>query len=146
MAGMSMNLKTEEATLGEFRFTCTQFPAMRGTVLLARLVKIMGPALAALMKLDPNAALTDTAVVGELSGAFAALNPDEIPPLVAQILQCTSVATEDGTIIALDKPTSIDLVFSGRLFLMFQAVGFALRVNFGNFSAGSAPAAPRAKR
>jgi hypothetical protein len=140
---MNINLKTEDKDIGGLRFTCTQFPALHATALFARLLKILGPALGAIMKLDPAAQLEDVAL--ELASAFGALNPDDVPDLVLRILTGTAVLVPDaggGRQIALNKKENIDAVFSGSLMTMFQATGFALQVNYRDFRSGGAPAAP----
>jgi hypothetical protein len=111
-----------------------QFPAMRATRLFMQVAKTIGPALGALMQLDPE---TQLAAAGpELAGALANLDPDQAEKLVPEILGSTQAQTEDGKFIALNTKSNIDLVFSGRLMTMFQVLGFVLQVNFRDFTSG----------
>lgn len=138
-----MNLKSESKTLsdsqGDIEVTTTQFPAMKSFGLLAKLAKTVGPALGALMKLDPKTEIS--ASVDGLAAAFSELDADTATRLVPEILAGTTV-TLDGKMFDFTRKENIDLVFSGRLGLMFQTLGHALQVNYRDFSAGSDPAAP----
>jgi hypothetical protein len=136
-------LKTETTTIDGILFTTTQLPAMRGFELLARLVKMIGPALGALTSADPTADLS--AMAPALAGALTNINPQEASALVVDIFSCTTALISDSTggrQVQLSDRTNIDLVFSSRLKVMFQVLAHAIKVNFGDFSGGSAPAAP----
>lgn len=136
--------KTETKKLGELEFKTTQLPAMRAFALLTKLAKVVGPALGALSKLDPDTEL-DLAGSGLIS-ALQTLDTKEAESLVLDVLSGTEAIVPDATggrAIPLSKQANIDLIFTGKLKLMFQVVGFALQVNFRDFSEGSDPAAPQ---
>jgi hypothetical protein len=140
---MKMNLKTETREIDGMSVTCTQFPALRATTLFARLLKLIGPSISALMRLDPTTDLEKAG--GELGLAFSEVNPDEMPGLICKVLEGTAVRVRDdsgSTDIGLDRKENVDLVFSGQLLTMFKVLGFALQVNYRDFRSGSAPAAP----
>lgn len=135
--------KTETKKLGDLDFKTTQLPAMKAFALLAKLARVVGPAISALSGLDPDTEL-DLAGSGLIS-ALKSLDPKEAEGLVLDILSGTEVIIPDATggrALSLAKQANIDLVFTGKLRMLFQVVGFALQVNFGDFSEGSVPAAP----
>jgi len=136
-------MKTDEREIDGILVKTVQLPAMRAFKLLARLAKAVGPALGVLTKFDPNTQLE--AVAGEFAGAFASLDADEAERLVPEILIKTTVFIPDerGGSEKLLTKDRIDDIFTGRLMTLFRVVGFALQVNFQDFYAGSAPAAPR---
>lgn len=140
----TLNLKSETRTLsdteGDLEVTSMQFAAMKSFALLAKLVKTVGPALGALMKLDPTVEMS--ASVDGLASAFAELDDVAAAKLVPEILAGTS-ALVDGKTYDFARKENIDLVFSGRLGLMFQSIGLALQVNYRDFGKGSVPAAPQ---
>lgn len=145
---MKLNLKTETKDIDGLGVTCTQFPAMRSSELLARLLKVIGPSLGVLMRLDPNTELDRAGV--ELVAGLSSLKPEELPGLISKVLEMTAVRVPDesggaGAVISLDKKENLDIVFSGRMLTMFKVAGFAIQVNYRDFASGSAPAAPGAK-
>ena len=128
-------------------FRVVPFSAYHALGLLARLAKAIGPALSSLSGYDANTDLKDLAPA--LRVAFAALDPAEAQVLTLEILKLTSVLLDDGTgkpapRVELNTKEKFDRVFSGRLKTLFKVLGFALRVNFSDFIAGSAnaPVAP----
>jgi hypothetical protein len=137
--------KSEEKVIADMRFVTTKLPAMRSFKLLTRLVKAVGPAIGALMKLDPDLQLESAGA--ELGGAFASIDANEAEALIPEIFSTTSVFISDATggrEMPLNKRENIDMVFSGPgLKVMFQALGFVLGVNYRDFGVGSAPAAPQ---
>lgn len=133
-----MNLKRETREIDGLHFATEQLPATKAFILFGRVAKVVGPALGALAKLDPNTPLDGSAA--ELAGAFAAIDMDEASRLVPDILSRTTVDL-DGKHESLMAPGAIDRVFSGRLGTMFKALVFALQVNYSDFLQGSAPAA-----
>jgi hypothetical protein len=135
-------LKREDEVIDGLHFTVVQFPAMYGFGLLARLAKTIGPVMGSLSGITPG---TDLGTLGpQFADALAALDADEAQRLVLDILKSTSVVIPDATggrKVEFSDRTKIDDVFSGRLKTMFKVVGFALRVNYADFNAGSDPAA-----
>jgi hypothetical protein len=130
-------LKREEEEIDGFRFTSVQFPAMYSFGLMARLVKSVGPAISTLMELGPDADIAEHAPM--LAQALSTLDPDDAQKLVLEILKSTSVLvpTDKGDKrLEFSDRTKIDEFFTGKLILMFKAVGFALKTNFSDFLSG----------
>lgn len=138
-------LKTESTTVDDIEFKTTQLPAMRAFALLARLVKLIGPAMGALAGMDMAADLTTAAPA--LAGALSGLDPDEATELARQILVNTTALVRDqgGGLreVSLNSNESINQIFSGRVRAMLTVLVHAIRVNYQDFSVGSAPAAPK---
>ncbi len=137
-------LKSEDYEVGEFKFSTTQFPAMRAFELMTQLAKTIGPALAALQSLDKDTELSALGPI--LSSALSNLTKTDATALVLDILAGTQ-ATVPGpggqrTIVQLTSRAALDAVFSARLKMMFQVLGHAIKVNYADFSEGSDPAAP----
>jgi hypothetical protein len=139
-----MTLKTESTTIDGMEFQTTQFPAMASFNLLARLVKTLGPAISALTAANPETDLRDLA--GPLAAGLQTLNADDASRLVLDVLSCTTALVQgpSGTkLVALNTQGNIDVVFSGRLMVMFKVLAHALKVNYEDFAGGSDPAAPQ---
>lgn len=139
-------LKSESVTIDEVEYTTTQFPAMTSFELLAKLVKQVGPALAIVASADAGDSLNSIAPA--LMSALSGLDPVVARGLVVEVLASTSALVREANgslrLVALNTPANIDIVFSGKLKQMFLVLGHALRVNYGDFSGGSDPAAPEA--
>lgn len=138
-----MNLKTEPVTIGGILFETTQFPAMRSYALLTRLVKAIGPAMSILAAADKELRLEDMGPI--LGSALANVTPAEAQGILLEALSCTTAEITDATggrVIGLTGADKVDLVFSGRLKVMFQVFAHALKVNYSDFSEGSDQDAP----
>lgn len=130
--------KSESIELDGLTFRTTQFAAMKGFALLAKLAKLIGPALAALSGAAPD---TDVATLAPaLMGAMRDLDDAQMSALAAEILAQTSVMADGSGKKDFSDRKNIDVVFTGRLMLLFKVLGHAVRVNFADFFAGSAPA------
>lgn len=127
--------RTFEDEQGKLTCTTTQLPALQAFKLLAKLGKLMGPALGALkgVKLTQD----KSKLVPALTTLLAGLDPDDSEALVVQILAGT-IAIHGGKVVEL-KQAAIDSVFGGRLILLFQVMAFALEANFADFFRGLAP-------
>ena len=136
-----MNLKQETKEIDGLTFTTRQFPAMRAFNLMARLAKAAGPVL---MLVDANGeGLSLNA--GMIQSVLGSLDPREVTALLPEVLNSTTALVPDATggrEFSLADSKNIDLVFSGRLPVLFQVIGFALQVNFQGFSIGSVPGVP----
>lgn len=135
-----MNLKEEETEIEDLKFSTQQFPAMRAFALLAKITKAVGPALMSLMQTHAD---SDLASGETMATAFAQMDPDQATRLVPEILASTSCTLTDGKEMSFSKKENIDIIFSGRLGMMFKVIGHALKVNYSDFSSGSVPAAPK---
>lgn len=133
-----MNLKSESVEFDGIIFETTQFPAMRAYGLLARLVKVIGPAMSVLAGADKDTRLEDMGPV--LGGALANVTPAEAQSLLLEIFGSSTAQVTDQTgprILQLGTQAGVDQVFTGRLKVMFKVLAHALKVNFGDFSEGS---------
>ncbi len=139
-------LTSEIKTIDGISFEVTQFPAMRGFALLAKLLKLLGPAIGALGSVQGISADTDISAIGPaLSTAFMSLDPDQASALALDILKCTAATISDEKgmrRVELSSSQSVDLVFSSRLKTMLQVLVFAVQVNYRDFFSGSVPSAP----
>lgn len=141
---MTLNLKSEPVEIAGTTYETTQFPAMRAYGLLTRLVKAIGPALGVLASADKETQLADMGPV--LGAALANVSPSEAQGILVEALAATTAVFkgENGAmkLVELTSTAKIDEVFSGKLKTMFQVLVHALKVNYGDFSEGSDPAAP----
>lgn len=132
-------LRQEEQTIDGMRFTCQQFGAMRGFHLLARLVKSIGPAISVLQSVDPESDIKDIAPA--IAVALKDLDADIVTALAVEILAGTSAILPGSSggmrNIQLDNQSNIDMVFNGKLPTMFQALAFAVKVNYAEFFSGA---------
>jgi hypothetical protein len=139
-------MKIESVDYDGVTFTTQQLPAMRSYRLLARLLKVAGPALTTLASLSPETSVMDAAPM--IGGALGGLDPDDAAGLALEILSGTTAtwAGDDGKMKKrqLGSQTVIDEVFSGRLRIMLQVLGHALKVNYSDFRLGGSPPAPDA--
>ena len=136
-----MSLKTESATIDNITFETTQFGAMRALELMGRLAQTIGPAIGVMSAANPDTPVEQLAPI--LANAMGNLKPGELFGLAMDVLANTSATlTVDGKITRKDILTQgdFDTIFSGRLMTMFKAVVHALKVNYGDFGFGSAPA------
>lgn len=140
---MESGLQTKELEIGDITFQTTQFPAMRAFEVLASLIKVGGPVLALIANADQTADLST--IAPQLSSALSGLKASEAKTLLQDMLANTRAIVRDGgklKIIELTSEEKINSVFSGKLMVMFQVFGHALRTNYGDFSVGSDQTAP----
>jgi hypothetical protein len=130
-------LKQDTQEIDGLKFTCTQFPAMRGFTLLGRLIKTIGPAISVLSSADAEADIRDLAPL--IAVALKDLDPDAATALAADVLAGTSVIMDKH--VPLDTRANIDMVFSGKLGTMFKVLAFAVKLNYEDFFGGIAPSA-----
>ena len=135
-----MSLKTEPVEIDGIKFETTQFPAMAAFRLMARLIKVIGPAMGVLKGATKDTTLESLAPA--LGAALSNVSPDEAQSIALEILKCTT-AEVGGVLIGLTGQAPVDQVFSGRLSMLFKVLAHALKVNYGDFSEGSDPAAPQ---
>lgn len=137
-------IQSKTEILDGVSFTTTQLPAMRAYPLFIRLLKTIGPALGALSRLKPEDDLSG--VMPQLAGALTSLEPQAAEAIALEVLSTTTATLTNpagqAMVIGLSSPTNMDIVFSGRIKLMFQAIGFAIRVNYADFFGGATPSAP----
>lgn len=126
-----LDVSSSSKDIGGITFQTDAFPAMAGTLILARVVKTAGGAIGGLLRLNPDSQLEE--VGAEVGAAFATVNPNEVVELIPAILANTR-AELDGKAIELRSKTALDAVFTGRIMLMFQVIGWVLGVNYRDFT------------
>lgn len=118
-------IETKEKIIGDSTYAVTQMPAMRAIKLQARLLKLVGPSLAAMIVSDPeNPDSCLPMAVGLLADK---LNPDDFENLVITLLQGVR---KDGVEISKDKA---NLDFAGKLNELYLVLQFVLEANFSDF-------------
>ena len=123
---------TQTLQIGDRVYTVSQLPAMRAQRLLPRLLKAVGPAVAAL--LASGASLKDVMAMdlskvdlgAVVKGLAENLTPDEYESLLRELL---STATLGGK----DLMPQFDIAMQGRVGEVFQLLKFAFQVNYRNF-------------
>lgn len=160
---MAMELRSEIKTFAkntprELTVDTTAFPAMRGFKTWMRLLKLLGPSLGSVgeafegasgIKLegDFKTALASLqidagAVVRALGNAMADLDVDSLYALAHELLADTAALVpsvrQAGQLERkeLKSTVNIDYVFSGRLRLLFEVLGWVAWVNFEDFFPG----------
>lgn len=138
--------KAKETTIRGRTFKVTQLPGMRGCILA---YSIVGTCFPALMKVgDGFAALRDATLDGDsaplllgLGNAIAALYerlpPQEMEKLLRELLATATVKPLEGGNEQLLLPI-FDQEMAGEVGTVFELLGFALKVNYENFSPGLA--------
>lgn len=136
-----MALKTETRDIDGLTVTSTQLPAMRSFALMARLGKVIAPALGMVEGVSLTSGIG--ALAPALAQLFAQLDGAEAESLAREVLASTSVVV-DGRRLELSRTEMINLAFEGRIKTMLATLKFALEVNYGDFFAGglSGAAAP----
>jgi hypothetical protein len=132
---MPFELKSETKELGGIKFTVTQFPAMKAIEVMVSLQRMSAG-------MSPNAQLTQVA-----HQAMASADPAATQKMILDVLQCTTALVEapELKLMNLGEKKNIDLVFTGRLKLLFDVMAFAIEVNYGDFKEGSEESAPQAQ-
>jgi hypothetical protein len=128
-----MALKLEKKRIGRFEYEVKQLGAIAGRDLLVRLAKTLGPALG--MVLNGKASLAHAGAA--LAVAAEHLDPAELEHFCDVLGRSSSVYVQEGgksVVKTLDLGFQ-ELHFAGEYAEMFEWLGFALEVNFGNFIA-----------
>ena len=137
-----MAKKHDTLVIDDLSFETVQFKPMRAATLVAKLLKLLGGALIAITEAGPEADLAS--VASSIQGALSDLDPNIVAPLICEILSGTAVTYNDPDKglqrKGLASSEVVDQVFDGRLRDLFKVVGFALQVNYADFSDGSASA------
>jgi hypothetical protein len=125
-----MACRTESKTIGDHEYSVTQWPAERAMLMKLRVLKIVGPAMAALVGKDGVGQEADALEHG-IHALFSNATPEEIMGLVKESV--VGVA-RDGTKLT---NTSFTEHFSGDSLLeVYQVFAFVMQVNYGNFLKG----------
>jgi hypothetical protein len=128
-----MSLKQESREIDGIMITTTQLPPMRAFPLMAKLGKILAPALGAIGDIDPE---SDVKELGPaLASLFGQLNEVDSTNLILEIFANTSAQSE-GKLSPLNTDAMVNMVFAGKFVSMLNAMRFVLEVNFADFFAG----------
>lgn len=141
-----MARRTEETTIRGRTFKVTQVPGWRGATLFYQMAAVIIPAL---VKLGKGLTLLDNlgsvnirdiaSLVPEMFDAatflFEKMPSEEFERFAKELLQTATVKPLDGGKEQLLLPI-FDDEMAGETSAIFQLVGFALSVNYGNFIPG----------
>lgn len=132
-------MKTEEATYSGIKVSCTEFDAWRGSKLALRVLKVVGPTLAALSSVKSVGDLQSmgSALLPKIAEALTSLDTDEAMNLMGDLLTGTEAWLESGKRVPLIGQIAINQVFSGKLKALFQTVFLAIQTNFADFFDGN---------
>lgn len=144
---MAKMLEAQERTIGGRLWTVSLLPATKGLDVYRRLVKLLGPALAAALGSLHAASVLDGEIdMGRLGSAFGTLaerlgDPDAaslVKELVTSNLHCDGVEV---------TPKTFDLLFQGDYTTLFQVAAFVIEANFAlPFASWAAAIQERATR
>ncbi len=126
-----MGKKTEERKLGDHVYVVSQFGALQGRAVLFRLTKMLGPALAGILK----DGLSEAGFGAALSGWAASANVEDFTWLCDQFAEVSQVKqpTSSGLPIVLPLGKVFDDHFVGHYSEMLKWLAFAIMVNFADF-------------
>jgi hypothetical protein len=132
---------TEKTTIAELEIETTQFMPMRAHKLLAKLARVLGPAIGEIgnVEFDKDGDVVNLNMESmgpALVGAFRELDDVQAEKLPLEILAGTSATGMiDGhhARIDLGNLDGFNQAFAGRGAAMYLAMGFALKVNYARF-------------
>lgn len=120
----------QSTTIGAWRYTVKPLPAGQGLALMARLAKMLGPGVAALVSGEGGGAIGRA-----LAGLLERVSPEEVVEIARQ-LAATTEASQAGASKAANLAEVFDLHFAGDYLPLLDFLRFALEVNFGPFVGG----------
>jgi hypothetical protein len=124
-----MAVKSEERTIGEHTYRVTQLTALKSRELFSRLVRLLGPGVAAMVSAGQGISRSQISqMLGEISQR---VTDDELDHF-CRVLGSSSQIVAAGNAVTLDKEV-IDVHFAGQLFNLFKWLAFALEVNYSDF-------------
>lgn len=124
-----MSQVTQEREIDGMSFAVTQLPGMRGLKLLARLGRVLGPAVAKALAGASNGLKgeVDFEVMGEAVGTlFERLTEKELEEVTRELLQAATVD---------NRPLlqGFDVTMQGKTLTILKVLLFAFEVNYGSF-------------
>lgn len=131
--------KSEKRTIDGLDVTVAQLPPRKGFKLGVKLFKYVGPAIA---QMGGEEEVDLERLKPVLMSLMHSLDDDELEAIMLQVFETAYVVRDvDGkaTKFELNNPAKIDAAFEDKLPAMFQALMFALEVNFADFFSGDAP-------
>lgn len=120
----------QSTTIGAWRYSVRPLPAGQGLALMARLSKMLGPGVAALVSGDGGGAIGRA-----LSGLLERVNPEEVVEIARHLAATTEVSQPGGKVPA-SLAEVFDVHFAADYMAMMEWMKFALEVNFGPFVEG----------
>lgn len=127
---MDIDTSTQSREIDGLTVHVKQFAVLRASVVAGRLFKLLGPAFAELVGSFKTAAQDLGPTMHMLC---ASLEPEQLPGLIREILQGTTVDLGDGKKpMPLANEAAINMAFKSQT-TMWKAVGFATEVNFRDF-------------
>lgn len=136
---MALTPQVEE--IDGIRFTISQLPGMRGLRVFSRLTKMLGKAGPAAKALISGGTKDAGAVLAILGGM-----EEEDLVFVAKELLAPCVFSGPADVGQGNAADRFDVLFQGRIDLLFKVLLFALRVNYGSFSKGLSGSAGQAAK
>lgn len=128
-----MPLKSEERTIDGRTVQVHQLPPSKAVPRGYKLARIIVPQVFGLAAQDEKADLSMAVVREAIDTLFLSLEPDEVMPLLMEVLEGTRIATDEG-FVTIEDQKSFDRAFSGQLLSLFKVARFAIEVNYGDFS------------
>jgi hypothetical protein len=124
-----MPIETKDKEIDGRAVKVSQFPGRRGLSHLTRLVKIVGPAIGALVGKTSGAVTMDTevSVDGAVRALMEQLDAQGTVDFVMELLSCTRL---DGKEI---KDAVFDMEFAGNYMLLAHILTYVLEVNYSSF-------------
>jgi hypothetical protein len=139
---LTFELSAGDGPVTPHEFSVVQHPPRAAYKLMARLIRVFGPALAELKDAfkDGNANVDIGKLAGVMQTVCLGLPDSEMDALVAELLTNTTLSV-DGKIIQIN-PKLFDHFFHGSLLDSFKLLGFVVKVNFADFfrDPGGSPA------
>lgn len=118
-------IETKEKVIGDNTYAVTQMPALRAVKMQARLLRLVGPCIGALIAADPKN--PDASLPMAISMLADKLDEATFEKLVLDLVQgvrCNGVEMTRGL---------LDLDFAGKLNDLYRVLQFVLEVNFSDF-------------
>jgi hypothetical protein len=132
-----MSCKTEEKTINDADYVCTQFPAILGMQFKMELVSILGKALPDIMQMAAKKDSSNEDKAAALSAAatklFETAAPEKVVDLIVRMLT-TGHTKRNGDRITKSR---FDEVYAGdNMSEAYKAFGFVVMVNYKGFFKG----------
>lgn len=120
----------QSTTIGAWTYSVRPLPAGQGLALMARLARMLGPGVAALVSGEGNGAIARA-----LSGLLERVDPDALVVIARELAATTEVSQPGGRTPA--KLSEVfDVHFAADYMALMEFLRFALEVNFGPFVEG----------
>lgn len=136
-----MGRETKAKKIGNYEYTCTQFPTKKSSRLFVKVSRIIGQPIGTMIAgFDPKKKILEQNFqklnIGQAVKLFTSeLGDDGLYDFCLEVCESVVVKVPKGEIGGQLKETVFDQHFSGRdgLARMLKVTYFALEVNYGNF-------------